>query len=247
MARFRIFPSLVVLAIAWALPFGCAQMQGVDFGSILEAPGAASQPRVASGLREALRVGTERAVSRLSQQGGFSGVPRLRLGLPDDLQPVARSLRAVGLGGPVDDLERSMNRAAETAAGQAVPVFADAIAAMSITDALRILNGPDDAATRYFEARTSAALRTRFQPVVDTAMRETGVYRAYGQTRRYYDALPLAEALGQDALPDLQSYVLDRTLTGLFGVLAEEEARIRDDPAARTTALLREVFGQPGL
>ncbi len=228
------------LAIAPAV-LGCTELQGLGLEDILQAPGATSEARVAAGLREALRVGTERATASLSRPGGFANVPALRLSLPENLQPAARTLRAVGLGKPVDDLEAAMNRAAERAAGEAVPVFADALSAMTIADALAILNGPGDAATRYFQEHTAAALRTRFAPVVDSAMQQVGVYQSYQETQRVYQTIPFSAAL---PAPDLQGYVLDRTLAGLFSTLASEEARIREDPAARTTALLREVFGR---
>ena len=223
---------------------GCAELQGLGLEDVLRASGAPSEARVAAGLREALRVGTERATATLSRPGGFANVPTLRLTLPEPLQPVARTLRSVGLGRSVDNLEAAMNRAAENAAGEAVPVFADALGAMTIADAVAILNGPDDAATRYFEEHTSAALRVRFAPVVDSAMQRAGVYQTWREAVRLYDAIPMVGAL--PAAPDLQGYVLDRTLDGLFSTLAGEEARIRADPAARTSELLREVFGRAG-
>jgi hypothetical protein len=216
-------------------------MGEVDWNGILEAAGPPSEQRVAAGLREALRIGTERAVASLSREGGFADVPALRLRLPEDLEPAAKALRAIGMGKPVDDLEAAMNQAAEKAAGEAMPVFADALASMTISDAMGILHGSDDAATRYFEQRTAATLRVRFSPIVEAAMEQVGVYRTYDEARRLYQALPLAPRLA----PDLEGYVLDRTLAGLFTTLAREEARIREDPAARTTVLLRQVFGSP--
>lgn len=230
----------IALVAGATASLACAEMGGIDLGAILELPAESSEQHIASGLKEALRVGTQRAVSSLSQPGGFANVPALRLQLPEDLQPAARTLRAVGMGKPVDDLENAMNRAAETAAGEAIPVFADAVASMSIADAVGILNGPDDAATSYFQERTSASLRARFTPIVEGAMQQVGVYRSYSEAKRLYESIPLT----QDLAPDLEGYVLDRTLSGLFGSLAKEEARIREDPAARTTALLREVFGR---
>lgn len=229
----RLLPLLLVSSL------GCAELQGLGLEELLQLPDSASETHVASGLREALRVGTERAVATLSEPGGFADVPALRLQLPEAIQPAAKTLRRIGMGRPVNELESKMNEAAERAAGEAIPVFADALTSMTISDAMGILNGPDDAATQYFQGRTSEALRARFRPVVEGAMQDVGVYRAYGEAKRLYESIPLTKELA----PDLEGHILDSTLSGLFGTLAEEEARIREDPAARTTALLREVFG----
>lgn len=230
-----------LLASLLLIQSACAGMDGVDlgqvFGSVAGAP--LDQSTVASGLRQALDVGIRRTTSQLSAAGAFAGNPALRLRLPGELGPFAQALRGVGLGGQVDALEAAMNRAAEEAAGQAVPVFVSAIASMSIADAFSILNGERDAATRYFQARTSAELARRFAPIASDAMRQVGVYSLYEELRTTYDRIPLVKP----ASVDLESYVADRTLDALFGELAEEEARIRQDPAARSTELLRRVFG----
>jgi hypothetical protein len=221
---------------------GCAELGSIDLSGlpgVLDVP--LSEATAASGLKEALRVGTERAASTLSADGGFSNDPLLRLALPGELDTLARSLRAVGLGGQVDALELSMNRAAERAAGEAIPVFASAIGAMTVPDAFDILNGESDAAPRYFEARTSEQLRARFSPVVQNAMEEVGVYRYLRNALTQYEALPFAKP----AAPDIETHVTDRALAGLFTKLAEEEGRIREDPQARTTELLRRTFGRP--
>jgi hypothetical protein len=226
-----------VLSVCGGL-LGCAQLEGFDIGSIWPASGPLSERTVADGLRQALEIGTERASARLSAAGGFGRDPRLRLGLPDVLDRPASTLRAMGLGAPIDAFEDTMNRAAERAAGEAVPVFARAIAALTLEDAFAILNGPDDAATEYFRRHTSDALRARFTPV-DDSMRAVGLYERYREWMDRYAALPIARP---DA-PDLAGYVTERTLDGLFTVLAAEEKAIREDPASRTTALLRRVFG----
>ena len=132
-----------------------------------------------------------------------------------------------------------MNLAAERAAAEAVPVFASAITSMTIADAFQILNGPDDAATSYFKERTSAELRTRFEPVAARAMEEVGLYGIYRELLARYERIPLMKP----PIVDLEQYVSDRTLDALFAEVAKEEARIRQDPAARSTALLRRVFG----
>jgi hypothetical protein len=194
---------------------------------------------VAAGLKESLRVGTERTVAVTSQQDGFWGNPLLRIALPDSLAPMASALRAVGLGSNVDELELAMNRAAETASAEAREVFWTAIKKMTLQDAFGILNGGDTAATEYFEARTSDQLRIRFLPIVNTQMQRVGVYRVYEPLLRRYTALPFVT---KPAI-DLDEYVTGKALDGLFATLGNEEKRIREDPAARSTELLRRVFG----
>lgn len=235
--------SILASLLAVCAALGCAGLSVEDVTRLLGGSGVLDEATVARGLRQALSVGTERAARSLAQPGGFADDPRLRLGLPEQVEPLASTLRRLGLSGQVDELESAMNRAAEAAAGEAVPVFAAAIGAMTIDDAMSILRGPEDAATRYFEAKTSASLRARFEPVVTRSMQEVGLYGLYADLKARYDALPFVKPVA----PELESWVTDRTLAGLFSVLAEEEARIRRDPAARTTTLLRRVFGsQPG-
>jgi len=237
--------GVLVLLLAWAVAgagSGCAGLEGMDLEGLLLGTGPLDEGTVASGLKQALQVGTERTTSTLSAPGGFSSDPGLRLRLPGELGALAQGLRTIGMGAQVDALEASMNEAAEQAAAQAVPVFASAIASMSIADAFTILDGPEDAATRYFQDRTSDALRARFEPVVSASIAQVGLYGLYAKLVARYEAIPFATK--RPAL-DLEGYVTDRTLEGLFSRLATEEARIREDPAARTTALLRRVFGAP--
>jgi len=218
---------------------GCADLERFGLDGIFPMAGPLTEDTVADGLKQALTVGTERAATSLSVEGGFAANPQIRLGLPGSLDDVATTLRRFGLGGQLDAFVDTMNLAAERAAGEAVPVFADAIRAMTLADAFAILNGPDDAATDYFRQHTSGALRARFSPVVDRSMESVGLYAQYRDLMARYDALPFVKP----QVPDLVGYVTDRTLDGLFDVLAREEKAIREDPAARTTALLRRVFG----
>jgi hypothetical protein len=194
---------------------------------------------VVAGLKDALRVGTERGVNATSTVDGFLGNAMIRIALPEQFDDAAALLRSAGLGGKVDELEVAMNRAAERASGEAGSVFWDAITRMSVADAFGILRGEDDAATRYFRSQTEAELRRRFEPIVDKKMEEVGLYRVYEEIAGYYERLPMVE---QPAL-DLKRYVTDHALDGLFTVLAQEEKRIREDPLARSTELLRRVFG----
>ena len=192
-----------------------------------------------SGLKEALRLATERAVKSTSQSGGFLDNAKIRIGLPGALGKMTSGLRAIGMGPQVDELEVSMNHAAEKAAAEATPVFVDAIKQMSFQDASAIVTGGDTAATNYFEKTTSVPLRQRFRPIVDQAMQNVGLAKQYDQLVGRYTSLPLASA----PKFDLTGYVTDKTLSGLFTVVGEEEKQIRTNPAARATDLLKQVFG----
>jgi hypothetical protein len=193
-----------------------------------------------SGLKEALRLATERAVGATSQPGGFFDDARIRIGLPGALGQMTSGLRAIGMGAQVDELEVAMNRAAEKAAGEATPVFVDAIGQMSFQDASGIVTGGDTAATEYFQKTTSDPLRERFRPIVDQAMQSVGLAQQYQQLVGRYNSIPFV--LAPDF--DLASYVTEKTLSGLFTVVGEEEKKIRTNPAARATDLLKQVFGR---
>jgi len=217
---------------------GCAEL-GLGPGALGTTESTAE---VVAGLKEALRVGAERSVARTARPGGFLDDPRIRIPLPEQARSVAQGLRAVGFAGTVDEVETAMNHAAEKASGQAMELLGPAIADLSIPDAVAILDGPDDAATAYFRSRTQDALRERYAPVVEKAMRDVGVYRAYDELLERNRVLQLLA----DPRVDLDRYVTDEALDGLFTLIGDEEKRIRTEPAARTTDLLRRVFGSFG-
>lgn len=194
---------------------------------------------VAAGLREALRVATERTVESTSKLDGFLGNALIRIVLPEQFETAAKTLRTVGFGKQVDELEVGMNRAAERAAGEATSVFLNAISQMTLQDATSILNGGENAVTNYFRSHTEESLHERFKPIVTEKMSEVGLYKVYNGLTDYYNKLPLVTS---PAL-DLDEYVTQHALNGLFTVLGQEEKRIRTDPLARTTELLRRVFG----
>ncbi len=194
----------------------------------------------ASGLKEALRLASERAVQATSSPNGFLDNAKIRIGLPGSLGKMASGLRAIGMGGQVDELEVTMNHAAEKAAGEATPVFVDAISQMSIQDASGIVTGGDTAATDYFKKTTSATLRERFRPIVDQAMQSVGVTKQYDALVGRYKSIPFSSA----PKLDLTGYVTDQALAGLFTVVGEQEQKIRTNPAARTSDLLKQVFGR---
>ncbi len=223
-------------ALALLLVAGCAGLDAETINRALERPLDAET--VAAGLKEALSVGTGRATDKTSAVDGFYGNPLIRIAMPQQYGGVADALRTLGLGGQVDAFEVSMNRAAEQASGAAVDVFRQQITRMTIGDAFAILRGGDTAATDYFRRETGDELTARFRPIVTASMQEVGVYRLYNDLMARYEALPVAKP----AAVDLDAYITGRTVDGIFTILADEEQRIRQDPAARTTALLRRVF-----
>ena len=194
---------------------------------------------ISSGLREALKVGTERVVGQLGTADGFNADPDIHIPLPDTLKKVQSALRAVGMSDLADDLELRLNRAAEAATPEAKEVFWNAISEMSIDDAKRIYDGPQDAATRYFEGKTSAPLAERMRPIVDASLAEVGAIAAYDRMMGQYKTIPFVP----DIKSDLTTYAVEEALEGIFHYLAIEEAAIRQNPAKRTTDILRKVFG----
>ncbi len=215
-----------------------------DLGAILGTgsgdDGALDETTVIAGIKEALRVGSGNAVLSTSKVDGFLDNQLIRIVLPEQFESMASTLRTIGFGSQVDELERGMNRAAELAAGEARDVFWTAITSMTVADAFEILRGHDTAATEYFRGRTSEELKKRFHPIVTKKIEEIGLSRLYGNISDTYNSLPIAD---ENRLVDLDEYVTDKALSGLFTVLATEEVKIRKDPVARTTDLLRRVFG----
>jgi hypothetical protein len=197
-----------------------------------------SDNEIVDGLKQALEIGTKKAVKLVSQKNGFMNNPKIKIPLPAKVRKAESVLRNLGFGRKVDDFELSMNRAAERAAPKAKRIFWDAIKEMSFSDARKILDGPNDAATQYFKNNTATLLHQAFKPIVNQAMSEVGVTQAYQSVERTIRALPYTQALSLD----LDKYVTDKALDGLFLMLAEEEKRIRQDPAARVTDLLKKVF-----
>lgn len=200
--------------------------------------GGLSNDEITAGLKEALQVGTEKAVGLVSQPDGYYQNQAIKIPLPESVQKVEKLLRTAGYGEKVDAFELSMNRAAERAAPEAKSIFWDAISDMKFDDAQKILNGRDNEATLYFQDKTSARLQEVFKPIVKDAMGEVGVTRSYQDINEKITSLPF----GKSASFDLDQYVTDGALKGLFKMLAEQERQIRTQPAARVTDLLQKVF-----
>lgn len=236
---------LMIAVLAFSPLSGAAWGSGLtdllDSFSLDSAPGKGKDGgTIASGLKEALSVGTRNAVKLLSARNGYFGNEAVKILLPENIRKVGSVLAAAGYQKEVDEFVLSMNRAAEKAAPQAVDIFAAAIRAMSIEDAQKILNGGHTAATDYFKLKTSPRLFDAFKPEVSQSMNEVGVTKAYKSlVQRYTSLVPFVKL---DSL-DLDRYVTDKALDGLFHMIGKEEAQIRADPAARTTELLKKVFG----
>ena len=208
----------------------------------LTRPGAATPGgvKVGAALKQALQVGTENAVRLTGKTDGYFTNKAIKILMPERLRTVERGLRTAGYGPEVDKLVLSLNRAAERAAPTAKKFFWDAIGEMTIDDAQRILNGTPTAATDYFKGKTSPSLRIAFRPIVEKAMNEVGTVRQYNELLGQAKALPFLKTEDYE----LDRYVVGKALDGLYYVVGEEERKIRSDPSARVTDLLKDVFGK---
>jgi hypothetical protein len=240
-SKTAVMTSLFLSFLIW-LP-GCKTLDRPVSGILDGILGSRSQvlspDTIAAGLKEALQVGTQRAVDKVSQEGGYASNPDIAIPLPEKLEDMAKALRAIGLGSQVDAFQVRMNRAAELAAKEAAPVFLNALREMTITDARQILQGGNTAATEYFQAKTSDELKRRFMPLISAEMEKHGVVSLYEDLEARYNKLPLVPRMDYQ----IEDYVADEALQGLFTVLGNEEKQIREQPAARTTELLKLVFG----
>ena len=236
-----LLPILLLIVIGVGLA-GCIDLESLkreldrDRTSSSE---SLSVQTISRGLKEALRVASARASDQASVTGGYLNNAQIKIPLPDELRDMAKTLRRLGLDEQVDELEVALNRAAELAATEAKPIFINAIKSLTIEDVVGIYKGDDSAATRYFERKTSSDLSRAFSPIVNNKLQQTGLARIYADLTARYNALPFVK---KPAL-DLGQYVTAGSLKGLFHLLAGEEAQIRRNPVARTTELLKTVFG----
>ncbi|MDF1526821.1 MAG: DUF4197 domain-containing protein [bacterium] len=192
-----------------------------------------------AGLKEALDIGTKNAVSKVSTENGYLDNLNIKIPVPEKLEDVEKLLRKIGMDDRVDEFVLSMNRAAEKAAPQAVDIFVGAIRDMTVVDAYGIVKGDERAATSYFQGKTTDNLYGLFRPVVTESMAQVGVVQSYKRMMDKYNSIPFVKKIHVD----LEDYVTDEALGGLFFMVGEEEKKIRKDPAARVTKLLEEVFG----
>jgi len=204
-----------------------------------------SQDQVAEGLKQALGKGVQSAITNLAQPGGFLDNPKVKIPMPEKLQTVEKPLRAMKQYRYADEFVTTMNRAAETAVPEALPIFTDALKSMTIDDAKKLVSGGNDSATQLFKTKGEKQIQEKMAPIVKEATGKAGVTSAYkklldqaGGGNSFFGKLNI-----DTASLDVDSYVTQKASDGLFKMIAEEEKRIRENPAARTTELLQKVFG----
>lgn len=239
----RTFVGLLLL-----LPLACYEgaMAGFfdDLGKNLGIPGQGTDlddGTIGNGLKEAIATATSRAVTTVSGPNGYLGNPLIKILIPDQIRSAADLLAKFGFQQEVDGFVASMNHAAEKAAPKATGFFMEALKAMTFDDARKILNGSPTAATEYFRQKTGDKIYAAFEPVVVSSMQEVGVARSYKQVVSKLDSIPFA---GSPGSLDLDRYVTTKAMDGLFVMIGEEEKKIRTNPAARGTELLKKVFGR---
>lgn len=229
--------SLVALALG-ASSCTVADIQRTVDGVMAGTGTAVTRDEVASGLKQALEVGINKGSSQASQTDGFYKNSLIRIPFPPDVQKIENTLRQIGLGSEVDRFVMTLNRGAEDAAKSAAPIFVSAIKQMTIQDAWAILKGDKDAATQYLKRTTSSQLQAAFMPVIQKSLEKTNATRHYTDLVTRYNQIPLVQKVN----PNLDEYATEKAMDGLFQLIAQEEANIRENPVARTTELLRKVF-----
>ena len=215
-----------------------ANNSGILNNTFSKSTGGLNSNEIASGLKEALSIGAEKAGSSLSALNGFFGNAAIKILMPDEAKKVEEKLRAIGLGDQVDEAILSINRAAEDAAKSSVPIFVNAIKQMSIKNAAGILNGGDFAATEYLKDKTTAALTASYKPVIEKSLEKVDATKYWNTFFTAYNKFALKKIN-----PDLTAYVTEKALAGIFYQVGQEEQKIRKDPLARGSDLLKKVFG----
>jgi hypothetical protein len=211
-------------------------------GEVNKAIGSDQQPtttEVGEGLKEALVKGISKGSDLVSQLDGYFSNPEIKIPFPPEVKKVEDKLRQIGLGSEVDKFVLSLNRGAEDAAKEAKPIFVNAIRQLTIQDAWSILKGEPDAATQFLKRTTTAQLKEKFKPVIQASLNKVNATKYYGDLVNTYNKVPFVQKVN----PNLDDYATDKAIEGLFIMIAKEEKNIRQDPLARTTDLLKKVFG----
>ena len=229
MRKLLLIPAILLLS-------ACAELQQV--ASQYPQLGTISNTEIASGLKEALDKGIDKQVSKLTATDGFYKNAAVKILLPEELQKVDQALRKVGLGSLADEGIKSLNRAAENAVKEATPIFVSAVKQMTFTDAKNILLGNDSSATSYLQKSTSSSLYAKFNPVVQSSLGKVGADKVWANLITKYNALPLTTNVN----PDLNDYVTQKALEGVYKMIAVEEKNIRTNLSARSSDLLKRVF-----
>ncbi|AVR45681.1 DUF4197 domain-containing protein [Christiangramia fulva] len=228
--------KLLVLSFIFMFT-SCAELQNI--ASQLPQDYTLSDAEISSGLKQALQFGIDREVTKLAEENGFYNNELVRITLPPELRKVDKTLRDIGLDALADKGLMVLNHAAEDAVKEAIPVFTNAVTQMSINDARNILFGPDNAATNYLQNRTSEELYRKFSPIISNSLDKVGATEVWKNIIDRYNAIPLTNNVN----PDLPDYVTNEALDGVFTMISIEEKDIRNDLSARTTQLLKRVFG----
>jgi hypothetical protein len=233
--------TITIIGLLFGACASTAQLNKVidEANQLLKTPKPLTTEEVAEGLKEALTNGISKGADLTSQMDGYFKNPEIKIPFPSDAKKVETRLRQMGLGNDVDKFILTLNRGAEDAAKEAKPIFVDAIKSMSISDAWGILKGENDAATQYLKKTTTAQLKTKFGPVIKASLDKVSATKYYGDLVNTYNKIPLVQKVN----PDLNAYATDLAIQGLFTMIAKEEKSIRQDPIARTTDLLKRVFG----
>jgi hypothetical protein len=202
--------------------------------------GSYTESEAASAIKEALSKGGEKGVALVSKENGYFGDGEIKIPFPQDAKSMEEKLRAIGLGNKVDEVVLSLNRAAEDAASQAKDIFIAAIKEMTLTDAINIVKGNDNAATEYLKTHTTTQLTNKFSPIIEASLKKVNATKYWNDIITTYNKIPLVKKMN----PDLTAYVTGKAIDGLFVKVAKEEKQIRENPAERTTELLKKVFGK---
>jgi hypothetical protein len=237
----RIIVPVLLLSLASSTTcFSQLKLPKILSGKSKSGTGGLTENDAAMGIKEALTQGVTSAVLHLNKTDGFFGSEFYKLLLPPDAKKIENTLRNLGMGAQVDKAILAINRGAEDAVGYAKPIFVDAIKEMTLKDALNIVRGPNDAATTYFKDKTKEKLIVAFMPSVKTSLDKTDATKYYSDIVTTYNKLPTTF---KKANPDLPSYVVGKAVDALFDQVAKEEANIRSNPVARTSDILKKVFG----
>jgi hypothetical protein len=208
--------------------------------SSAEAASSLSNDDIVKGLKAALSVGSNNAGESASKLDGFYRNEKINIPFPPEINNVKTSVENMGLKPQVTKFVETLNRAAEEAAKEAAPIFVNAITTMNISDGMNILNGGDKAATTFLEDKTTSELKTKFEPIVKKAIEKVQLTKYWNPVVSNYNKVPFVKKVN----PDLEAYVLERAISGMFTLVAEEEAKIRNNPAARVSDILKKVFGK---
>ena len=231
-------PKKGIILLCSILAFSCGELQQIANQIPTENTGIVSKVEIAKGLQEALQLGIKKQVSKLTQKDGFYSNELVKIRIPQELQKVDKTLRNIGLGQLADEGLKVLNRAAEDAVSEATPIFIDAVNGISFTDAKSILLGSEDAATQYLSQATENSLRNKFTPIISASFKKVGAEKIWKNLITKYNSIPLTT----DVDPDITSYVTEKSLSGVYTMIAIEEKEIRTNISSRSTDLLKKVF-----